>query len=145
MTVQRSVRVRVPRPGLVHAEVLVRHTVSSESFQLYLDELLAAFRSQAHFVLLLDTGPQRVLEAPYRDMQKEWNRQHQPEFAGRWLATSFAMPSRVMRGMLQAIFWATPPTYEVKLFSKVSDAEAWAQTVLQAHAVDGVDDEVTPT
>ena len=127
--------VEVVTPHVVWVRVVGEPT--DESYRAYIDDVAAAFRSQECFVMLFDTGGLANLPARHREMLTTWLAETEDEFKGRWLGAAFVIRQRMLRGVLSAMHWLSPPYYPHKVVATADDGWAWLQQLL-------VDAELSP-
>mgnify|MGYP000512727133 CR=1 FL=1 len=119
-------------------EVVVPHVVwvtvvgepTDESYQAYIDDVAAAFRSQEKFVMLFDTGGLANLPARHREMLTQWLADTEDEFKGRWLGAAFVIRQRMLRGVLSAMYWLNPPYYPHKVVGSADVGWSWLRDIL---------------
>ena len=93
------------------------------------DDLDAVLERGARFVLLSDAS--RVVNAPsakQRRFAAERIRARRDEWARYCAGAAFVSPSPLVRGVMTAINWASPPPFTQRVFATVEEAEAWLRT-----------------
>jgi hypothetical protein len=72
------------------------------------------------------------LDGKQRQRMSEYTDEHR-EALSRWMvAAAIVSPSAVVRGVVTAINWLSPPPFPQRQFAMRSEAEAWIQGMLSA-------------
>gem|GEM_PF-865768 len=121
------------RAPIVHVQVIDEPT--DESYEQYLTDVTAAFRGLDRFGMVFNSGELGQLPARYRARLSEWLSETEGEFKGRWLCAAFVIKSRMIRGVLSAIFWLNRPYYDVKVFGTEEEAWEWTRHQLEEAGV----------
>lgn len=109
------------RPGL--SVVYMDPTVSNESFDRYLQALAKDFaavsRSKTRRGVLYDVPRPGVITASRRAQVAKVLNEFRDPLADVTAAYAMVTPSRVVRGILAAIFWIAPPPYAHRIVKTV--------------------------
>lgn len=112
--------------------VVVRYPAAftEEEWIAQANELDAVLQRRAPFLMLSDAS--RVATAPtakQRRFASEKIRARRDEWARYCTGAAFVTPSALVRGVMTAINWASPPPFEQRVFATVEEGEAWLQTL----------------
>jgi hypothetical protein len=110
--------------------------VTDEALTIMLEDLeRIIFAMTAPYAWVVDLGRTLGATAKQRKMQaeselrlREHNRQH---CAG----VGLHVGNSVMRGVVTAVFWLSPPVYPYCITETLEEAQRWAREALRAHGV----------
>lgn len=104
---------------------------TDEETRAYCDALHALYSGLSHPVAwVLDASAVRTVPASQRAIFAN-NEVRTRAAAVQWnRGTAFIVTNAFVRGVLSAVYWASPPAYPYKIFSHRQDAEAWAMAQL---------------
>ena len=74
---------------------------------------------------IVDLRHSEAPTAKQRRLQTDWNRETESLVRVVTLCIAFVVSSRVMRGIMTAIFWVKPPAARYALFESMHDALTW--------------------
>jgi hypothetical protein len=121
------------------ASTRIDGAVSDDQLRRSLDqyrEMLESFeRDQRQVISFIDMSGMGELSAQQRRIQSEWNRSIQPIQKAVTLGLAFIAPGTVVRGMLTAVFWFSPPAAPYIICATMSEALAWALGVCAEQGV----------
>lgn len=108
--------------------VVIRYSpeFTEEEWSKHGDELGAVLTRRTRFVMLSDAT--RVITPPtakQRRIASEKLRARRDEWARYCVASAFVTPSAIVRGVMTAINWASPPPFAQRVFATVAEGEAW--------------------
>lgn len=105
------------------------------NFEQYIREVDAAFRRHERFGLVFNTGELSQLQPRFRGRLSSWMTETERDFQGHLVCAAFVIKSKILRGVLMAVFWVSKPYYRVKLFSKETAAWDWTRRQLKEQGV----------
>jgi len=82
------------------------------------------------FILVNDARRTKNLTASQRKIISGWM---DPSRDSPLLGTALVFESKLLRGLLTAMFWINRPSYPVKVFNDLSQAIAWSQATVAEH------------
>jgi hypothetical protein len=109
---------------------------TDDNYSAYLEAISAEFRRVDKFALILNTGDQAAFPSKFRDIQARWLAETRAEFEGRWICSAFVIPSRVVRGVLMALFWMDNPYYAHTVVADDEKAWLWTRAQMAAAGID---------
>lgn len=90
-------------------------------------EMLESFqRDERQVISFIDMTSMGELSAQQRRIQSDWNRSIQPIQKAVTLGLAFIAPATVIRGMLTAVFWFSPPAAPYIICASLGEAVTWA-------------------
>lgn len=108
--------------------------VSDDDVLAYLEQLRALRERRQPYALIVDAIGSGGFTPRQRQMQGEYIRAG-VELSKRYLkAFAFVSASPWKRAMLSAVFWVSGTEWPHSVFASVSEAEAWARSLLEPHA-----------
>ena len=110
--------------------------VTDEALTLLLEDLeRVMFAMSSPYAWVVDLGRTLGTTARQRKMQaeselrlKEHNRKH-------CVGVGVHVGNAVMRGVVTAVFWLSPPVYPYRITGTLEEAQRWAREALRAHGV----------
>lgn len=118
--------------------VVVRYppVFTDEEWSAQASELDELFKRRTRFVMLSDAS--RIVSAPsakQRRFAAEKIDARREDWARYCAGAAFVTPSPLVRGVMTAINWASPPPFTQRVFATVEEGEAWLQTLEGVGAV----------
>jgi hypothetical protein len=98
------------------------------------DALVA--RGEAH-VVVMDSRQGKLMRPEHRKRLAAWIASHAAELRKCRMGLAFVSNSALVRGMLTATYWLSPPPYPYRTFSSLDEAMAWARSLLGPTEVQG--------
>ena len=115
--------------------VTFRGEITDAEFNAYLKALERNLerceKSRVKTAILFDTENGGASNAAQRKAQSEWIKKHFQHSAKWCVGYAFAIPSAIVRGMLQAIFWLSPMPSEHIVVKTRAEAELWLSSRLE--------------
>jgi len=100
-------------------------------------ELLDRYRAEKQrIVLIVDLSRAGVLSARQRKAQVDWLQRYRPIMEEVQVGMAFVLPSRLLRGVLTAVFWFVPPPTHYVVASDLDEAVAWSIARAEASSLD---------
>jgi hypothetical protein len=112
-------RIRLPHAAMCESE-----------FSAYLKTVDDLFLRGERFALVIDARDAPVHSAKERQEIAQHMRSSHARYPYRLAAMAIVMSSPVQRGIFTAINWMAGPTYPIRPFRAVKDAEAWLREML---------------
>ena len=120
-----------PSPSLFYQAIPDSFTdAEREAFIVWLEALEGAQRSPIAWVVMADA--MLSTSAKQRKMFSEAEARMQPQDERFCAGTAIVLSSPVIRGVVTAIYWLTPPVYPYTLCKTAPEAHAWASAKLTA-------------
>jgi hypothetical protein len=114
--------------GIVWATPPATHT--GRELELVLAELEAQLARAVPYVLIFDLSHAAIPDAVQRQKLSAHVRDNDREIR-RWVrGVGVVLTSSLVRGVVTAIFWVSPPPIPSKIFSTQSEAAEWAQSLI---------------
>mgnify|MGYP001348580567 CR=1 FL=1 len=103
---------------------------TDENFQAYLRGLEENYERKERVSLIFDASKALPLNPTYQLKQAKWMKQHEGLIQQYCVGVAYVIPGTLLRNTLKLIFklQSSPTTF--KVFSKHSDARAWARGLL---------------
>ena len=107
--------------------VSVRYPASfnDEEWKKHSDALAALFQRRTKFVLLSDASLSPIPTATQRKFAAERISELRHDWSTYCMGMAFVSPSALVRGVMTAINWASPPPFPQRMFASVDQAEDW--------------------
>lgn len=125
MTDSANTYAEVDVTALPFVIVRVVGPITEESFVAYLEELLAAIQLQDRVVLRMHAGPLTAFPSRYVRMSVAWMKENQGIVGRHVVGLSLILNSSVLRMAVQAMVWASRPSFPITAVDTTAEADAW--------------------
>ena len=109
----------------------MRGPISDETLDRYIDTHVAYLGRRAPFAVIFDGREAESLSATQRKRLAAFLVDHHDALARYHVAIGLATSSRIVQGLITAVYWLAPPPYPYKVFARDIDAtERWVRAQL---------------
>lgn len=102
-------------------------TIEDEGFQRVLDAMAAIRALEQPYAMILDLRFNKGITPVQRRMITSSMQEREQQSVRLLRGLALIFKSRLMTSLLTAIFWVRKPPYEVRVFSELAPALAWAR------------------
>lgn len=108
--------------------------MSTSEFNAYLKHIDDLFLRGSRFAMVIDARDAPVHSPTERQEIAKHMKASHARFPHRLAAMGIVMSSPLQRGIFTAIMWVAGPTYPMRPFPSMTDAELWLREMLRARA-----------
>jgi hypothetical protein len=100
---------------------------SDDDMRSYLTMLELMLSRKARHVIIVDATQGKQLKSQHRKMLADWTQLNRQTLARYRAGLALVTPSAVLRGMITAVYWLSPPPFPYQPVSTMEEGWAWAR------------------
>ena len=101
--------------------------MTDPEYKEHLRAFTAIFDATGPLALVFDGTNARGQPASQRRMMAEWIKANRATLQSKCVALALITPNPLVRGLVTAIFWVSPPPVEHAFFSSLQEGVSWAE------------------